>query len=301
MHSVARYEYFWGSGDWPPQAYDQYHVIVNGGVEESTSWNTNPWSNSLYSNVVPSPPNCYNARITITVHSGLLACCTTAEHFHEEAGVQCLQGPPPPIEPEDPKDEPIEYVPLETGLGDPLVLDLNGDGIQTTSLEWPVQFDMLGDGTRTTMAWSDPQTEEGFLWLDLFPNQRVDDGRELFGTGTILPSGARATDGFEALRVYDSAPYGGNADGKIDREDTVWRRLRLWVDRDHDATSDHDEVRPIQESGVLTILLPASSSMNVLRDVNGNLHVVRTHYSFRDGNTARWREIHNLEFLMPMP
>jgi hypothetical protein len=113
----------------------------------------------------------------------------------------------------------------------PLVLDLNGDGVQTTDLFAPVSFDLNGDGISEVVAWTCGWTEEGFLWLDLNRNGTVDGGRELFSQGTLLPSGETAANGFEALSVYDSLSYGGNADRVISEDDMIWNHLRLWVDR----------------------------------------------------------------------
>jgi len=42
-----------------------------------------------------------------------------------------------------------------------------------------------------------------FLALDLNHNHRIDDGSELFGIGTTLPSGEKASNGFVALAMYD--------------------------------------------------------------------------------------------------
>jgi hypothetical protein len=206
---------------------------------------------------------------------------------------------PPPQEP--PPSEPIPHVPLEQGLGDPLVLDLNGDGIHTTSLSHPVWFDMLGNGQLIEMAWTNPVTEEAFLWLDVVPNNRVDNGRELFGVGTVLPSGALAGDGFAALSIYDLERYGGDGDGFIDRDDDVWHRLRLWVDRDHDARSSADEVRPIHESQILAIALPRHSNRSRFPDVHGNVHGIASTYSIRNGNHLVIRQIHNLVFAVQEP
>jgi hypothetical protein len=35
--------------------------------------------------------------------------------------------------------------------------------------------------------------------------------------------------------IDDDPAYGGNGDGAITHHDHIWTRLRLWVDRNHDA------------------------------------------------------------------
>lgn len=156
-----------------------------------------------------------------------------------------------PSEPPPPDPDPGDI----NNCQSPLVLDLNGDGIHTTGLDWPVLFDIDGNRTLDTMAWTDPTTAEGFLWLDLNSSGEVDGGGELFGVGMHMPDGKRAPDGFEALRVYDRSTHGGNADGSITRADRVWAHLRIWVDGNHDGISQRDEIRPMQAHGVVSIRL----------------------------------------------
>jgi hypothetical protein len=160
---------------------------------------------------------------------------------------------------------------------DPLILDLNGDGIHTTSLASdPVTFDIDGDGHPEWISWTDPFTEEAFLWLDLDTNHSVDDGRELFGIGTILPDGRRASDGFEALSAYDQPSGGGNGDGVIDVADAIWGRLRLWVDRNHDGASQPDETGPVHRYGVGWLSLDYIVDQSP--DEMGNVHRLRGSY-----------------------
>lgn len=158
----------------------------------------------------------------------------------------------------------------------PLILDLNGDGIQTTSVDDPVAFDLTGDGVPERLGWTDPATEEAFLWLDLDRNGRVDDGRELFGHGTVLENGLRAQDGFEALSQYDRQSLGGNGDGKLSAEDQVWNRLRLWVDADHDGICTPSEAGPIAAYGVIDLALTYSVHETI--DPSGNVHRLRSSY-----------------------
>ncbi|HEY0140451.1 MAG TPA: hypothetical protein VGF48_06115 [Thermoanaerobaculia bacterium] len=158
----------------------------------------------------------------------------------------------------------------------PLVLDLNGDGILTTDSSQPVRFDLDADGIAERITWTNPQTEEGFLWIDSIPNGRVDDGSELFGVGTTLPSGAKAPDGFAALEVYDTVGEGGDGDGRITVNDHVWGRLRIWVDANHDGISQVDEVAPLHRAGVVEIDL--RYRFDPLPDASGNYHFLRGTY-----------------------
>jgi len=187
------------------------------------------------------------------------------------------------------------------GCMSPLLLDLNGDGIHTTSAADPVAFDLDGDGVREACGWTDPKTEEAFLFLDLHPDHRVENGRELFGTGTRMPDGGLAKNGFEALAVYDLPANGGNGDGRISREDAIWGRLRLWIDRDHDGVTDPaNEVLSLDEAGVQSIDLNYSTSW--APDINLNDHRYRSMFTRQnrgDGPPAQQTlAVHDVLFLI---
>ena len=105
---------------------------------------------------------------------------------------------------------------------DPLILDLDGDGIETRGLDpdRPVFFDHNGDGVRTHTGWVAP--DDGFLVLDRNGNGLIDDGTELFGDSTPLPDGSRAINGFHALAHEDT-----NNDGRVDAADLRFADLRV--------------------------------------------------------------------------
>ena len=152
--------------------------------------------------------------------------------------------------------------------GSPLILDLNDDGIHTTDFYQAVLFDINGDGKLEDIAWTNPSTYEAFLFLDLNHNGRCDNGLELFGNATLMPDGQHARHGFEALGVYDTLDFGGNVDGRISRQDLVWRHLRLWVDANHDGVSQRHEISRIGQQQVVAIDLDFAAS----DEIDGNLN-----------------------------
>jgi len=188
---------------------------------------------------------------------------------------------PPPPNPPPPPPEPIGGCET-TDCGsswnpEPLVLDLNGDGVRTTGVDDRVWFDLDANGAKDHITWTRPDSMEGFLWVDLTGKKNcVDDGSELFGVGTLLSDGTHAHDGFQALSMYDSPAFGGNGDGFIDSNDGVWNRLRVWVDSDHDGSCQPAETRPLHEYQVETIALDAVSTG--IRDPEGNGHYLRGRY-----------------------
>ena len=77
-----------------------------------------------------------------------------------------------------------------------------------------------------------PTAATPWIALDRDGDGAITSGAELFGDATVLPNGAHATNGFEALAALDA-----NHDGVIDRRDPMFDKLVLWSDRDGDRKS----------------------------------------------------------------
>lgn len=104
---------------------------------------------------------------------------------------------------------------------DPFLLDLDGDGIKTLGLDAGIVFDHDANGFAELTGWVGEG--DGILMLDLNGNNKLDDGRELFGDSMPRPNGMSSSHGFQVLSDYDS-----NNDGRIDASDPVWDSLRVW-------------------------------------------------------------------------
>lgn len=171
----------------------------------------------------------------------------------------------------------------------PLVLDLGGNGtINTLSAQWePVLFDMDADGSMESTGWPNPHTAEGLLAIDLNQNGSIDNGHELFGDATILPSGETAEHGFAALALYDVPEMGGNGDELIDHFDLVWHQLRIWLDENLDGISQRQEVRPLSAWRIVGLSLRYETSPRV--DGSMNVHqFVGTYLKRFDGREGRF-------------
>ncbi len=132
----------------------------------------------------------------------------------------------------------------------PLVLDIDGDGLQTISMSHGVVFDVFATGTALWTGWVGPN--DAFLAIDRNKNGVIDDGGELFGSGTHLHNGTRAANGFIALKESDS-----NNDNTINAQDDNFDNLLLWFDKNQDGISQHDEIKSITEYGFLQLHLQA--------------------------------------------
>ncbi|MGE3612535.1 MAG: hypothetical protein AB7G20_03490 [Sulfurimonas sp.] len=157
------------------------------------------------------------------------------------------------------KKEITKEVFLEEDFCSPLVLDLNGNGINSTRLnESTVYFDMDGDGFKERTAWV--ENGDGLLVLDKNDNGTIDNGGELFGNFTALADGNSADDGFSALLQYDE-----NKDGKIDKNDAIYNQLNVWVDANQDGITDAGELKTLSQTGVASVNLnPYQSLMSYL-------------------------------------
>ncbi|PCJ99164.1 MAG: hypothetical protein COA45_06920 [Zetaproteobacteria bacterium] len=146
------------------------------------------------------------------------------------------------------------------GTSSPLVLDLDGQGIDLASVlgTGAVYWDIDQDGFGEKSGWI--SGNDGLLAIDLNADGVINDHGELFGTDT--------TDGFTVLSAYDS-----NSDNVIDLNDTQFGDLLVWVDANADGYSQSGELFSLTDLGITSINLNASL---VDYDIAGN-HV--THES----------------------
>ena len=167
---------------------------------------------------------------------------------------------------------------------DPLALDLDGDGIETVATKGfaGALFDHRSQGIRTATGWV--SADDGLLVRDLNGNGIIDNGGELFGDNTRLKDGSLAKHGYAALAELDT-----NGDKVISAADAAFSSLRVWRDLNQDGISQADELRTLEESGIL--------SLNVdYKDINKNLGNGNTlaqegSYTKTDGKAAQMGDL----------
>jgi len=135
---------------------------------------------------------------------------------------------------------------------DPLVLDLDNDGIELISSNSTVLFDHNADGVKTGTQWV--RADDGMLVRDINGNGVIDSGRELFGDQTKVPNGQLAANGFAALSALDS-----NSDGVMDANDAAFVELRVWRDLNQDGISQTNELQSLDQAGITNINLTANA------------------------------------------
>jgi len=136
---------------------------------------------------------------------------------------------------------------------DPIVFDLNGDGLKTTTVGQGTYFDHNNDGFAESSAWAD--YNDGVLAVDTNANGVIDNGSEL-----VL-----------SLNSYDT-----NADGVINSSDTSFSDLKILKG---DGT-----LQTLTEANIASINLSQTTTNTT--DANGNVQKWTGSYTKTDSTTA---------------
>ena len=140
--------------------------------------------------------------------------------------------------------------------GSPLVLDLDGDGIELAALNGvgSVYWDIDVDGFAEASGWI--SGGDGLLAIDLNNDGYINNHDELFGDQSGAPNG------FATLAAYDT-----NNNGTITAADAQYSDLLIWVDNNTDGVSQQGELHTLNDLGISSINLNYS---DVSYEVNGN-------------------------------
>ncbi|WP_155951315.1 immunoglobulin-like domain-containing protein, partial [Rhizobium mesoamericanum] len=161
---------------------------------------------------------------------------------------------------------------------DPIVLDLDHNGVALTSLDQGVQFDINADGHKDQIAWT--TGTDGILALDVDGNGKIDNGSEIFSPHF---AGGTYVDGLAALAALDS-----NNDGKIDATDEVFSKLTVWQDLNHNGITDSGELSSLADHSISSISLDASASN---AEINGQSILAEGDYTLTYGATDHFVEV----------
>lgn len=167
---------------------------------------------------------------------------------------------------------------------DPLILDLDGDGVKLTSFgEAPVLFDIDHDGgSKEITGWV--SKEDGIVVMDLNGNGKIDGIHETLSeyfNGTAGVNGEagekKYAHGFAALKSLDS-----NADNAFTSADAAWNSVKAWQDADHDGQTDAGELKTLTELNITRIDLAPTTQSGL---VNGGNEVLATGSFVINGQT----------------
>ena len=162
---------------------------------------------------------------------------------------------------------------------DPLIIDLDGDGIETISADQArVFFDVDEDLFAEITGWINP--DEGFLVRDINDNDRIDDASEMFGRA--------GAPGYAELGAFDLVENGGDGDGRITAADAIWDELLIWRDRNVNAEADAGELVGLDEMGIVAIDL-TTQALDITTPQGAQL-LATGEIEFADGQTRRMYE-----------
>ncbi|EMF0720702.1 calcium-binding protein, partial [Citrobacter freundii] len=198
----------------------------------------------------------------------------------------------PPVGPDKDKDKNRMGGPDPLGppadARSPIILDLDGDGIETTSSQNYTFFDHDGNGFAENTGWVGK--DDGLLVLDRNDDGSIDTGGELFGNNTRLINGKLAQNGYEALKDLDE-----NQDGLINNLDSAWQQLKVWQDKNGNGLVDESELLSLDEASVAEITTGYQKSDYV--DAQGNAHKQTSTITMNDGSVHNsadvWFNINN--------
>lgn len=170
---------------------------------------------------------------------------------------------------------------------DPLILDLNSNGIATVGLNAGIQFDQISSGTKQGTGWIAPGN--GFLVLDRNGNGVIDNGTELFGNNTPLYDAvgnitSYAADGQSALAALDT-----NHDGVVNNLDANFTNLKVWQDTNQDGISQSGELQTLDQLGIASLnvgMVATDPISNGSTLPNGNQLSATGTFTRTDGTTG---------------
>ncbi|MGN0375637.1 MAG: hypothetical protein ACI4EN_09075 [Butyrivibrio sp.] len=134
---------------------------------------------------------------------------------------------------------------------DPLMINLDTN-IGSVS-DQKFFFDLDSDGDEEQISFAGKGS--GFLALDKNGDGKINDGSELFGTGS--------GDGFKDLAVYDE-----DGNGWIDENDSVFSRLKVWT-KDENG---NDYLIDLKKADVGAIYLSNADTQFSLKDADNDLN-----------------------------
>lgn len=154
----------------------------------------------------------------------------------------------------------------------PVVLDLNGDAANFTSLASSnVAYDYDGDGVKTHTAWI--AAGAAILAYDANGDHAVTNASEfVFGH-----------DGLTDLQAL-AAEYDSNGDGRLDANDSTYGKFGVWLDNG-DGVFQTGEFVSLKDAGITSIEL--TSDGNSFGDADGDVTVFGTaSFTMEDGSTG---------------
>ncbi|WP_281360060.1 calcium-binding protein [Caulobacter soli] len=163
-----------------------------------------------------------------------------------------------------------------SGQTPPVVLDLDGDGVELVSRATSnVAFDNLGDGVKRATGWV--SADDGLLVLDRNHDGLIGDGSEISFKSDV----AGAVSDLEGLAAYDS-----NKNGFFDRGDKRFGEFQVWRDANQDGVSQASELKSLSDYKVTAIGLTLSLTGAKPEGATDNVVYATASYVREDGTVG---------------
>ncbi|MCK5311890.1 MAG: hypothetical protein KAJ62_07265 [Desulfobacteraceae bacterium] len=163
-------------------------------------------------------------------------------------------------------------------FGRPIVMDLDGDGVELVSLEdSTAYYDIDGDGTRNRIGWAGP--DDGLLAYD------IDDDKDISKKGEIsfvdYVKGAK-TD-LDGLHHFDT-----NKDEVLDKKDKEFSKFGVWQDKNQNGITDKGEFKSLDKADISSIGLKSDNKKEVIK---GNKVAGYGKFIKRNGASLKFSDI----------
>jgi hypothetical protein len=148
--------------------------------------------------------------------------------------------------------------------GDPIVIDLDGNGIELYSRNnSPAQFDFDDDGYAETTAWAGPQ--DGILVIDEGNDNQITQSKEIAFAKWTAAEGDTDLEGLAA--TFDS-----NHDGVLDARDARYADFKVWKDANSNGVVDAGEMQTLAQAGIKSFNLKVKDGTNLSLDDGSVIH-----------------------------
>lgn len=161
------------------------------------------------------------------------------------------------------------------GLLSTILIDLDGDGLEAKrSSKTDARFDMNGDGIRDDTGWV--SGGDGMLVIDRDKDGKITHASEL----SFLAEKDGAKNSWEGLAALDN-----NKDGKLDKTDTRFGELKIWIDGNGDGISQDGELKTLADLGIAEIGLRSLATSDSVK-LGRNLALSTATFKRENGTTA---------------
>ena len=171
----------------------------------------------------------------------------------------------------------------QLALAAPVVLDLDGDGVELISRNTrgraQTSFDWDGDGRRDRTGWVG--RDDGFLVYDRNGDGTVTNAGELSFTSD--KEGAKSD--LDGLTAFDS-----NGDGILSAEDEKFSSFHVWRDRNSDGKVGRGEFMTLEQAGIASLTL-AGEAVNQNWGWDQNLVINTGSYTRTDGTIRELADV----------